>query len=116
MLVCGLPTPALLPSVRRSRSLSVPFPGDIVAMTGVDFKNAGEEAGLRIWRIQDTRAVPIPFEDYGSFASDSAYVCLVTENTGQATGSKAHNLHFWIGPNAAAEDSEVAAFKLVEVL
>ena len=103
------------PSIRRSRRLGS---GDTVAMTSMDFKRAGEEAGLRIWRIHGTRAMLVPFDDYGSFASDSAYVCLVTfENTGQqqATGSKAHNLHFWIGPSASAEDGEVAAFKLVEV-
>ena len=40
------------------------------------FDDAGQEAGLQIWRIEDFEAVPYDTATYGSFHEGDSYIVL----------------------------------------
>lgn len=76
------------------------------------FKDAGKKAGMKIWRIENMKVVPIKTEDYGYFFTGDSYICLKT----QASGSSfIHDIHFWLGKETSQDEAGVAAYKTVEL-
>ncbi|XP_031384879.1 villin-1 isoform X2 [Punica granatum] len=77
------------------------------------FQGAGATSGLEIWCIENHRLVPIPKSSHGKFYSGSAYVILNTVL--QKSGSRQHNIHYWLGNEAKEEDLALASDKALEL-
>lgn len=45
-------------------------------VVGEEFKSAGKDNGLEIWRIENMKAKPIPKEQHGKFYSGDSYIVL----------------------------------------
>lgn len=76
------------------------------------YEGAGEEAGLKIWRIENFEVVPYPSEKYGQFYQGDSYIVLYTRDNG---GTKSWDLHFWLGSETSQDEAGTAAFKTVEL-
>eukprot|EP01006_Ploeotia_vitrea_P060007 TRINITY_DN75139_c0_g1_i1.p1 TRINITY_DN75139_c0_g1~~TRINITY_DN75139_c0_g1_i1.p1 ORF type:complete len:374 (-),score=84.86 TRINITY_DN75139_c0_g1_i1:81-1151(-) len=73
---------------------------------------AGDEAGLKIWRIEQFAVVPWPKEEYGKFFTGDSYIVLKTE---QNDNAKTYDVHFWLGKNTSQDEAGTAAYKTVEL-
>lgn len=60
-----------------------------------EFENAGQRAGLQVWRVEGLDLVPVPESLYGGFYRGDAYLVLHTQvNRG---GGFQYDLHYWLG-------------------
>lgn len=77
------------------------------------WQGLGEEAGLKVWRIEAFRVVPWPEENYGKFHKGDSYIVL---NSYKKEGSDAllHDVHIWIGSESSQDEYGTAAYKMVE--
>lgn len=84
------------------------------AMTEPAWQGAGQEVGLKIWRIVKFQVTDWPEEDYGKFYSGDSYIIL---NTYHASDSEAlsYDVHFWIGSKSTQDEYGTAAYKTVEL-
>jgi len=84
------------------------------AETEPAWAGAGQEVGLKIWRIVKFQVTEWPKEDYGSFYSGDSYIIL---NTYQEEGSDEllYDVHFWIGKHSTQDEYGTAAYKTVEL-
>merc|ERR1712038_509486 len=84
------------------------------AETEPAWSGAGQEVGLKIWRIVKFEVTEWPAEDYGSFYSGDSYIIL---NTYQEEGSDEllYDVHFWIGKHSTQDEYGTAAYKTVEL-
>jgi len=82
------------------------------AKSEVEFKGAGDEVGLQIWRVEKLAIKAIPKETYGTFYSGDSYIVLCTYKKELA---KAYNAHFWLGKDTSQDEAGVAAYKTVEL-
>jgi gelsolin len=73
---------------------------------------AGKEAGLQIWRIEKFRVVPWPKEQYGKFYQGDSYIVLKTKKVQNALS---WDIHFWLGLETTADEAGTAAYKTVEL-
>uniref|UniRef100_A0A8C4R8V6 Gelsolin-like domain-containing protein n=1 Tax=Eptatretus burgeri TaxID=7764 RepID=A0A8C4R8V6_EPTBU len=71
------------------------------------FKNAGQNSGLEVWRIESMKPVAVPQEQQGTFFTGDAYILLHTIAIGGK--AKKYNLHFWLGPECSQDESTSAA-------
>lgn len=60
-----------------------------------EFKKAGQEPGLQVWRIEKMDLVAVPCNLYGSFYTGDTYIVLNTIK--QRLGDLQYDLHFWQG-------------------
>jgi len=84
------------------------------AMTEPAWQGAGDEYGLKIWRIVKFEVTDWPQEQYGEFYSGDSYLILHTyKNEGME--EKKFDLHFWIGKYSTQDEYGTAAYKTVEL-
>ncbi|CAK1553243.1 unnamed protein product [Leptosia nina] len=75
------------------------------------FANAGQTAGLEIWRVEDFEPVPVPKHQYGNFYSGDSYIVL--KSTGTSTLS--WDVHFWLGSKTSQDEAGAAAILTVNL-
>ncbi|KAI1883122.1 hypothetical protein AGOR_G00241980 [Albula goreensis] len=68
-----------------------------------EFENAGKEAGLQIWRIENMDLKPVPKPLYGNFYTGDAYILLYT------TSAPSYYIHMWLGNECSQDESGAAA-------
>ena len=79
----------------------------------MSFEGAGQEAGLKIWRIEDFEAVDYDLSKYGRFHVGDSYIVLKTEEL--KSGKLRWDIHFWLGAETSQDESGTAAIKSVEL-
>ncbi|XP_067418226.1 scinderin [Emydura macquarii macquarii] len=77
-----------------------------------EFANAGQTAGLQIWRIEKLDLVPVPENLHGNFYVGDAYLVLHTLKRNNATFYK---LHYWLGKECSQDESTAAAIFTVQM-
>lgn len=76
------------------------------------WKTAGKEAGLQIWRIEKFQVVPWPKDQYGKFYQGDSYIVLSTKKINDVFS---WDIHFWLGLETTADEAGTAAYKTVEL-
>lgn len=76
------------------------------------FHGVGQKVGIEIWRIEDSKPVPLPNSDHGRFYSSDSYIVLKTAGK---PGAYTYNIHFWLGKNTSQDEAGMAAIKSVEL-
>lgn len=75
------------------------------------FANAGQKAGLEIWRVEDFEPVPVPPHQYGNFYCGDSYIVLKTVGT----STFSWNIHFWLGSKTSLDEAGTAAILSVNL-
>ncbi|XP_076447812.1 gelsolin-like protein 2 isoform X2 [Babylonia areolata] len=78
------------------------------------WQGAGQEVGLKIWRIEKFEVKDWPEEDYGEFYNGDSYIILNTYKD-EETEELNYDVHFWIGKNSSQDEYGTAAYKTVEL-
>ncbi|XP_062873588.1 gelsolin b [Trichomycterus rosablanca] len=78
-----------------------------------EFKKAGQEPGLQVWRIEKMDLVAVPFNLYGSFYTGDTYIVLNTIK--QRLGHLQYDLHFWQGDACTIDEGAAAAIFTVQM-
>ncbi|KAI7812838.1 gelsolin b [Triplophysa rosa] len=78
-----------------------------------EFKKAGKQGGLQIWRVENLDLVPVPQNLYGGFYTGDTYLVLNTIK--QNSGNLQYDLHFWIGDACTTDESGAAAIFAVQM-
>lgn len=82
-----------------------------IAMNQKEWKNAGKEVGVEVWRIEKFKVVPQT--DFNSeFYNGDSYIVL---NTYEEENEKKYNVHFWLGAETSQDEAGAAAIKTVEL-
>jgi len=78
------------------------------------WKTAGSDVGLEIWRIEKFQVVAQPKNTYGAFFAGDSYIVL---NTFRRPGHQnlEWDIHFWLGKETSQDEMGVAAYKTVEL-
>eukprot|EP00937_MAST-01D_sp_MAST-1D-sp2_P001995 g1995.t1 len=85
------------------------------------WKGAGSEVGLKVWRIEQFKVVEWPRRRHGEFHEGDTYIVLNTykpepdPETGEAPDKLAWDIHFWIGTHSTQDEYGTAAYKTVEL-
>ncbi|ELU02124.1 hypothetical protein CAPTEDRAFT_154247 [Capitella teleta] len=79
------------------------------------WEGAGQEAGMKIWRIVKFEVTEWPTEDYGKFFSGDSYIILNTYKPNEDSEELAYDVHFWIGKHSTQDEYGTAAYKTVEL-
>ncbi|XP_033746050.1 gelsolin-like protein 2 [Pecten maximus] len=84
------------------------------AETEPAWTGAGQEPGIKIWRIVKFKVTEWSKEDYGQFYNGDSYIIL---NTYKEDGSDEllYDVHFWIGRQSTQDEYGTAAYKTVEL-
>ncbi|KAF2076051.1 hypothetical protein CYY_002665 [Polysphondylium violaceum] len=82
------------------------------AQLEAQWKLAGKEAGVLVWRIENFKVVPVPKEQYGRFYEGDSYIVLHSFKSGN---SLKHDIHFWLGEYTSTDEAGTAAYKTVEL-
>ncbi|XP_074051497.1 scinderin [Macrotis lagotis] len=72
-----------------------------------EFKVAGLQPGLQVWRVERLELVPVPPEQHGAFFVGDAYLVLSTR-PGSGRGFS-YRLHYWLGKDCTQDESGAAA-------
>lgn len=78
------------------------------------WQGAGQEPGLKIWRIEQFEVKDWPEEEYGEFYNGDSYIILNTYKD-EETDELNYDVHFWIGKNSTQDEYGTAAYKTVEL-
>merc|ERR1711976_54053 len=79
------------------------------------WQGAGQEEGLKIWRIVKFQVTDWPKEDYGHFYTGDSYIILNTYKPKPTSELLAYDVHFWIGTQSTQDEYGTAAYKTVEL-
>ncbi|CAG5104331.1 Oidioi.mRNA.OKI2018_I69.chr1.g1201.t1.cds [Oikopleura dioica] len=74
---------------------------------------AGKEAGVEVWRIEESELAPIPKKFYGTFYNGDSYVVLSTKAL--KSGGFEWDVHFWLGEKTEQVEAGAAALWAVTV-
>lgn len=85
------------------------------AETEPAWQGAGEEVGLKIWRIVNFEVKDWPKADYGKFYDGDSYIILNTYKPDPDSEALAWDVHFWIGGRSTQDEYGTAAYKTVEL-
>lgn len=77
------------------------------------FANAGQQAGVEVWRVEDFKPVAYPKDQYGKFYTGDSYIVLVTRENKR--GEKSWDLHFWLGSQTSQDEAGAAAILSVQL-
>lgn len=75
------------------------------------FANAGRQAGLEIWKIQNFEPIPVPSNEHGKFYKGDSYIILKT--TSDKRNNLSWDIHYWIGSQSTQDESGAAAILTV---
>lgn len=75
------------------------------------FANAGRQAGVEIWRIQNFEPVPVAASDFGKFYKGDSYIVLKT--TADKRNNLSWDIYYWIGSESTQDESGAAAILTV---
>ncbi|KAK7496121.1 hypothetical protein BaRGS_00012531, partial [Batillaria attramentaria] len=78
------------------------------------WQGAGQEPGLKVWRIENFEVKDWPEDDYGEFFNGDSYIILNTYKD-EETEELNYDVHFWIGKNSSQDEYGTAAYKTVEL-
>lgn len=78
------------------------------------WEGAGQEAGLKVWRIEQFEVKAWPEEEYGNFYEGDSYILLHTKEN-EEDGSLEYELYFWLGLESSTDEQGTAAYKTVEL-
>lgn len=73
------------------------------------WEGIGQEAGLKLWRIEQFQVVP--WDKAGKFYTGDSFVAL---NTYKKNNKLLHDVHIWIGSESSQDEYGTAAYKMVE--
>lgn len=79
------------------------------------WQGAGQELGLKIWRIEQFEIKDWPEADYGKFYGGDSYIILNTYKQDPDSEKFDYDLHFWIGNASTQDEYGTAAYKTVEL-
>jgi len=82
-----------------------------IAMNQKEWKDAGKEVGIEVWRIEKFKVVPQK-EFNSEFYNGDSYIVL---NTYEEENEKKYNVHFWLGAETSQDEAGAAAIKTVEL-
>jgi len=83
-----------------------------IAANQKEWKNAGSEMGVEVWRIEKFKVKPQ--KDFkGEFYNGDSYIVLHTYEGEDE--KKAYNAHFWLGCETSQDEAGAAAIKTVEL-
>ncbi|BES92884.1 actin Hypothetical protein [Nesidiocoris tenuis] len=71
------------------------------------FADAGRQAGLQIWRIENFQPVPVSTNDFGKFHEGDSYIVLSTKE--DRSSNLSWDIHFWLGSKTSQDESGAAA-------
>eukprot|EP00795_Rhopilema_esculentum_P012114 gene12114-2720_t len=78
------------------------------------WQGAGQEVGIKIWRIVKFKVTDWPKEDYGEFYDGDSYIILNTYKKPDSD-ELLYDVHFWIGKSSSQDEYGTAAYKTVEL-
>ncbi|XP_046363482.2 gelsolin-like protein 2 [Haliotis rufescens] len=84
------------------------------AETEPAWQGAGQEPGLKIWRIEQFEVKDWDQKNYGSFYNGDSYIVLNTYKE-EETEELKFDVHFWIGKNSTQDEYGTVAYKTVEL-
>jgi len=82
------------------------------AETEPAWQGAGQEVGVKIWRIVKFKVTDWPEDQYGEFFNGDSYIIL---NTYKEEDEIKYDVHFWIGKYSTQDEYGTAAYKTVEL-
>lgn len=85
------------------------------AQSEAEWKDAGSQVGIEIWRVEKLGIKRWPHEEYGNFFDGDSYIVLHTYNDPDNQDKILYNVHFWLGENTTQDEAGVAAYKTVEL-
>ncbi|KAJ3346969.1 hypothetical protein HDU83_002523 [Entophlyctis luteolus] len=78
------------------------------------WEHVGERVGLRVFRIEQFKVVPINESQYGRFYNGDSYI--VINSWKKPNEDKLyHDIHFWLGLKTSQDEAGTAAYKTVEL-
>jgi len=77
-----------------------------------EWRSAGKEDGLQIWRIEKFHVKQWPKQEYGKFFDGDSYIVLKTR---KINDNFKWDVHFWLGTNTSIDEAGTAAYKTVEL-
>ncbi|KAJ9557914.1 hypothetical protein OSB04_012528 [Centaurea solstitialis] len=85
------------------------------SMKNVDpaFQGAGQKAGIEIWRIENSKPVPVAESSYGKFYTRDTYIVLKSNAT--KSGGFRYDIHYWLGKDTSQDEAGTAAIKTGEL-
>ncbi|XP_072946726.1 actin depolymerising venom protein gelsolin 1-like [Epargyreus clarus] len=75
------------------------------------FSNAGRQAGVEIWRIENFNPVAVAQNDFGKFYKGDSYIILKT--TADKRNNLSWDIHYWIGSETSQDEAGAAAILTV---
>ena len=69
----------------------------------------GDEAGVKVWRIEQFKIVAWPEADYGCFYSGDSYIIL---NSYLIEDKLYRDIYIWIGAESSQDEYGTAAYKV----
>jgi len=82
------------------------------ALTEEAWQNCGQEAGVKVWRVEKFKIKDWPKQDYGSFYRGDSYIVLSTKKVEDVTEQ---DIFFWLGSSTSIDEKGTAAYKTVEL-
>ena len=84
------------------------------ALTEPAWYNAGQNVGVKVWRVNNFKIEHWPIEQYGEFYNGDSYIILNTYEKDDE-GVLFYDVHFWIGKFSSQDEYGTAAYKTVEL-
>jgi len=85
---------------------------DAAAEHEAAWEGLGQEAVLKVWRMEQFQVVEWPTSKYGRFHVGDSYIVL---NSYLEEDKLIHDVHIWIGSESSQDEYGTAAYKMVEV-
>lgn len=86
-----------------------------IAQKMEEWRGAGAEIGIEVWRIEKFKVIRQPEDTYGDFFNGDSYIVLNTYKPDPNKEMLAYNVHFWLGENTSQDEAGAAAIKTVEL-
>jgi len=87
---------------------------EAAAENEVQWGDVGQEACLKVWRIEQFKVAEWPDTKYGRFHEGDSYIVLHSYVEGEDDPKLLHDLHIWIGSKSSQDEYGTAAYKMVE--
>lgn len=84
------------------------------ALKEEEWKTAGKEEGLKIWRIENLKVVQWPKKNYGQFFGGDSYIILNTK-LNSFLKEYEYIVHVWIGKTTSKDEAGTANYKAMEL-